>query len=179
MLKVEDTLLLVIDFQVKLMPAMHNCDELGRKAETLIKGCCLLDVPVLTTQQYSKGLGDTIPSIKDALGGFEPAEKITFSCFGDSEFVKRLYQFGRNTIIVSGIEAHICVQQTVIDLLENGYNVFVVADCIGSRRDTDRIYAEMRMRQAGAVITTMESVLFEFLISAEHPKRKEISNLVK
>ena len=179
MLLAENTLLLVVDFQERLMPAMRNCDELGRKAGALIKGCRLLDIPILTTQQYTKGLGATVPDIEEALGEFEPIEKITFSCLGESAFVNKLSQFGEKNILVVGIEAHICVQQTVLDLLGKGYNVYVIADCVGSRSETDYIYAGMRMQQAGAVLTTMESVLFEFLISAEHPKRKEISNLIK
>ena len=179
MFKIEDTLVLVIDFQVRLMPAIHNHEELERKTEAFIKGCRILDIPILTMQQYTKGLGETSPVLKEALGEFEYIEKITFSCCGNSEFTVKLHESGRKNIVVTGIEAHICVQQTVLDLLANGYNVYVIADCIGSRSETDRVYAENRMKQAGAVITTMESVLFEFLVRADHPKRKEISNLVK
>ena len=176
---VENSLLLVIDFQIRLMPSIHDHEGLAGRVETLIRGCRLLEVPILTTQQYTKGLGDTLPALKDALGDFEKIEKITFSCYNNPEFAKKLDESGKKDIIVSGIEAHICVQQTVLDLLENGYSVYVIADCIGSRSERDRIYAEERMRQAGAILTTMESVLFEFLVSADHPKRKEISNLVK
>ena len=179
MLSVENTLLLAIDFQERLMPAMRDREELERNVETFIRGCRLLGVPVLATQQYTRGLGDTLPSLKDALGKFEPVEKITFSCCDCPEFITRLEGAGKKNILVTGIEAHICVQQTVMDLLEKECNVHVVADCIGSRSETDRIYAEKRMQQAGAVLTTMESVLFEFLKSADHPLRKEISNLVK
>ena len=179
MFKIEDTLLLVVDFQVNLMPAIHNHNELEKKTVTFINGCRLLDMPILTMQQYSKGLGDTIPAIKAALGEFQHIEKTTFSCYGDAGFVTKLKETGKTNIIVTGIEAHICVQQTVLDLLDNGYNVYVVADCIGSRNETDRLYAEKRMQQAGAIITTLESVLFELLLRAEHPMRKEISKLVQ
>ena len=179
MLSIENTLLLVIDFQVRLMPSIHGHEELAKRAETLIKGCRILDIPILTTQQYTKGLGETLPSLVDALGEFEQIEKITFSCYDNPEFVKRLEASGKKNIIVSGVEAHICVQQTVLHLIGNGYNVYVIADCIGSRGETDRFYAEQRMKQAGAVLTTFESVLFELLKSADHPKRKDISNLVK
>ena len=178
MIQVENTLLLVIDFQDRLVPAMYDCDELARKAEIIITGCRMLDIPVLTTQQYTKGLGDTVECVKNALGEFEAIEKMTFSCYGEPEFAKKLSKSWRKNVVVTGIEAHICVQQTVLDLLENGYNVYVVADCIGSRSESDRVYAERRMQNAGAVVTTMESVLFELLVSAEHPKRKEISNLI-
>jgi nicotinamidase-related amidase len=179
MFKIEDSLVLVIDFQVRLMPFIHKHEELEKKVESFIKGCRILELPILTMQQYTKGLGDTSQVLKDALGEFEHIEKITFSCCGNEEFVGKLEASGKKNIIVTGIESHICVQQTVLDLLTDGYNVYVIADCIGSRSEVDRVYAEKRMRQAGAVITTMESVLFELLTRADHPKRKEISNLVK
>ena len=179
MLKPDNTLLLVIDFQQRLMPSIHCHEKLEKKTSALIKGCRILDVPILTTQQYTKGLGDTSAAIKESLGEFEYIEKITFSCCRNSEFNDKLIASGRKDIIVSGIEAHICVQQTVLDLIANGYTVYVSADCIGSRKERDYFFAVGRMRQAGAVCTTMESVLFELLLRADHPKRKEISNLVK
>ena len=179
MLKSENALLLVIDFQERLMPSIHGHAELEKKTAAFIKGCRILDVPVLTTQQYTKGLGDTSQALKDALCKFDPIEKITFSCCETIMFIDKLNSLGKKEIIVTGIEAHICVQQTALDLLDSGYTVYVVADCIGSRNVRDYTYAVERMRQAGAVITTMESVLFEFLVRADHPKRKEISNLVK
>jgi len=179
MFKIEDSIALVIDFQARLMPFIYRHEEMEKKAEIFIKGCRVLDVPLLVMQQYTKGLGDTSQILKDALGEFEHIEKITFSGCGNAEFIEKLEASGKKNIIVTGIEAHVCVQQTVLDLLASGYNVYVLADCIGSRNETDRAYAEKRMRQAGAVITTMESVLFELLIRADHPKRKDISNLVK
>jgi len=179
MLSIDNALLLVVDFQVRLMPSIHNHEELTNRVETFIKGCRLLGVPILTMQQYKKGLGDILPALKDALGDFEPIEKITFSCYDNEDFVKKLEESGKKNIIVTGIETHICVQQTVLHLLDNGYAAYLVADCAGSRSENDRIYAERRMRQAGAVLTTYESVLFEFLKSADHPIRKDISNLVK
>ena len=179
MLTLENTLLLAIDFQERLMPVISNHEELTNKSKTLISGCRILDVPILTTQQYTKGLGETIAPLREALGEFEPIEKISFSCCGCLDFVAKLKETGKKDILISGIEAHVCVQQTVLDLLDSGYYVYVAADCISSRCDINRQYAEMRMRDAGAIITTMESALFELLKSADHPKRKEITNLVK
>ena len=101
---------------------------------------------------------------------FEPIEKITFSCCGNSGFLRILEETGKNNIIISGIESHICVQQTVLDLLEAGYSLYVIADCIGSRKETDQKHAEKRMLQAGAVLTTSESILFELLKSAKAGK---------
>jgi len=179
MLSIENTLLLVVDIQARLMPFINNNEELERKCGIFIKGCRLLDVPILTVQQYTKGLGETMPSLQSALGEFEPVEKITFSCYGDTKFIEKLSEYGKKNIFVIGIESHICVQQTVLDLLENGYNAYVIADCLGSRFETDKHYAEKRMRQAGAIITTAESALFELLKRADHPKRKEIQGLIK
>jgi len=179
MLAVENTIALAIDFQTRLMPSIHDYEEMTRKAAIFIKGCRILGVPVLTTQQYTKGLGDTDPHVKEALGDFGYTEKMTFSCCGSEEFMAELKKAGKKNILVTGIEAHICVQQTVLDLLGEGYPVYVIADCIGSRFASDRMYGERRMEKAGAVFTTMESALFEMMVSADHPKRKEISSLVK
>ena len=178
MLSIENTVLMVIDIQARLLPSIHNNEALERKAAGCITGCKLLDIPIIVLQQYTKGLGETIPALQAALGDFEPVEKITFSACQAVETVEKLEGYNRKNIIVTGIEAHICVQMTVLDLLAAGYNVYVIADCIGSRKETDRLYAEQRMRQAGAVITTLESALFELLVRADHPMRKEITKLV-
>jgi len=161
------------------MPAIHCSEELEQKAAALIRGCHILAVPMLITQQYTKGLGETVPLIKNALGDFDPIEKTAFSCCKEESFKDALYKTDRKSIIVTGVEAHICVQQTVLELLEDEYSVYVVADCTGSRTETDYRIALRRMEQAGAILTTMESILFEMLESADHPKRKEISNIVK
>lgn len=188
-LKKEDAILIGIDFQERLMPAMKGKEELEASVIKLIKGCRILGVPVIMTQQYTKGLGSTIPSIAGALtdslgedlpeAGFQPVEKTSFSAVGEPDFLKRLENLGRKTVIISGIEAHVCVQQTVIDLLENGYIVFVANDCISSRNNTDKKYSQRRMGDAGAVGTTCESILFELCGGAREPGFKQISTLVK
>ena len=179
MYKIENSQLIVVDCQEKMIPAIFESEKLLKRIELLIRAIRVLDIPILTAQQYTKGLGDTCHILKDALGDFEFVEKVAFSCCGEPEFVKKLESFNRKNLIVCGVEAHVCVQQTVLDLLAGNYNVYVIADCIGSRFENDRLYAEKRMRQAGAILTTAESVLFELLISADHPKRKEITRLVK
>ena len=179
MLTTENALLLVIDFQERLVPVMPRPEDLTQKAASMIAGCRILDVPIIVTQQYTKGLGDTIGEIAEALEEFEPIEKITFSCCKTEEFNNKLSSAERKNILVTGIESHVCIQQTVQDLLEQGYNTYVIADCISSRSETDLYYAEKRMEKAGAILTTMESVLFELLVSADHPKRKDISYLLK
>ena len=179
MLKVEDTCLVVIDFQERLMPAISGKEELLKRSAALIKGMKLLDVPILVTQQYTKGLGPTVLQIAEALGDFEPIEKITFSCMAEKSFWQNLHEFENDNVVIIGAEAHICVQQTVLDMLaKEHYNVCLVADCIGSRHDNDKKYAIERMKQEGAIVTTFESVLFELLHTAEHPRRKEIQALV-
>ena len=178
MLKPENTVFLVVDFQERLMPAINGSDEILRRSAAFIKGMKLLDVPIIVTQQYTKGLGPTVPQISEALGEFEPVEKVTFSCKANKEFCKIADEFLDVNIVVIGAEAHICVQQTVIDFLDDLYTVYLVCDCIGSRNEMDKEYAIWRMRDSGAIITTFESVLFELLHTADHPKRKEIQALI-
>lgn len=188
-LKKEDTVLVGIDFQERLMPAMKNKEELEEAAVKLVKGCRILGVPVVLTQQYTKGLGPTVPAIAAAMteavsenvgeADFQPVEKTSFSAMGEPAFVETLEKLGRKTVIIAGIEAHVCVQQTVIDLLDKGYTVFVANDCISSRSNTDKKYSQRRMGDAGAVGTTYESILFELLKGAKEPGFKQISALVK
>jgi len=170
--------MLVVDIQERLLPSIHNHETLVQKTAACIAGCKLLDIPIIVLQQYTKGLGETVPALKAALGEFTPVEKITFSAYQTAEFVDKLKHSGKQNVIITGIEAHICVQMTALELIAAGYNVYVAADCIGSRKEADRLYAEERMRQAGAVITTLESILFELLVRADHPARKDITKLV-
>lgn len=179
MLTTENSLLLVIDFQERMMPAIRESEALLERSAKFVKGCKILEIPALVTQQYTKGLGATVPQIADALGEFEYYEKVAFSCYMDDEIREKLRASGKKYILVTGVEAHICVQQTVLHLLDADYNVYLIADCTGSRSRDDFDYARRRMAHAGAVVTTLESALFEMMLSAEHPKRKEISSLVK
>ena len=179
MLKTKNTCLLVIDLQERLMPAIHGNEDLLKRSAALIKGMKLLDVPILVTQQYTKGLGPTVPQIAEALGDFEPIEKVTFSCLAEKKFRSKLLDIDKDYVVVIGAETHICVQQTVLDMLDKEHhNVYLVADCVGSRHEIDRKYAIRRLEAYGAVVTTLESVLFELLHTAEHPSRKEIQALV-
>jgi len=178
-IKRENTVAAVIDFQEKLMPVMNDAEQLRKNVTKLLRGIGVLEIPFIVTQQYTRGLGDTIVPVKEVLGSFDPVEKISFSAMGAPEFRKKLKKTGADTIILCGIETHICVQQTVLDLTDNGYKVFLAADCTASRKERDRIYAEKRMEKAGAVLTTAEAVLFELLSDAEDTKFKEISAIIK
>lgn len=176
---VENTAGLIIDIQERLYPFIYDNEQLTRNTEILIKGLKALEVPLIVTQQYTKGLGETIVPIAEALGEFEYLEKTAFSCCDDGGFSAELEGLDRKYIIVTGIEAHVCVLQTTIDLLEKDYVPVVVEDCISSRRPNDKKTAVERMRREGAVITTYESILFELLRYSGTDTFKAISKLVK
>ncbi|MDD6310817.1 MAG: hydrolase [Firmicutes bacterium] len=179
MMKREDTLAVYIDFQEKLMPAMSGKEVLQDKVIRLADGLKAMNIPNIVSQQYTKGLGETIEPIAEAIGELKVVEKTCFGCMGNVDFVNQLELAGRKNIIVCGIESHICVQQTVLQLLEEGYNVFVPVDCISSRSQTDLLWAVERMERAGAVMTTYESVLYELLVDSKAPEFKTISAIVK
>jgi len=170
---------LVIDIQDRLFPHIDDHDGLARRTSILIQGLRALSVPIVVTEQYVKGLGSTIPLISEALGDYTPLEKMTFSCCGDNTIEGFVMGSGRHTMIVCGIEAHVCVLQSVIDLLSQGNTVIVVEDCISSRKVNDKAIAVERMRSAGAVITTYESILFELCRESGTETFKTISRLVK
>ncbi len=174
----ETSVLLVVDYQERLLPAIHEaaaCVEAGRR---MIQAARILQVPVLATEQYPRGLGPTCATILEALAGTPVIEKTRFSACVE-ETVTALRRLARPFVIVVGIEAHVCVQQTVLELLKLGYTPLVCADAIGSRRPLDRDTAVARMRQAGAVITTTESATFELLGRAGTEAFKAVLAVVK
>jgi len=176
----ENTMALVVDFQEKLVPVIHNKEELLHNTEILIRGLKALNVPVMVTQQYTKGIGMTVPGIVDAVGeDFNYDDKITFSCIEDDAIYHKVVNSGKENIIICGIEAHICVLQTVIDLIAKGYRVILVEDCVGSRRDSDRQVGIKRAILEGAIPATYESILFELTRVAKSDVFKEISRLIK
>ncbi len=175
----KDGFVVAIDFQEKLMPAMHNKEKLVETSAKLIKGARALDMPVMVTTQYAKGLGDTVPAIAEALGDFTPIDKTTFSCCKNEAFMDAVDNINRRTAIITGAEAHICVLQTALDFIENGYKVYVVTDCIDSRDPYNKKMAIKRLESQGAVIATYEMVLYEAVKGAKEPGFKEISAIVK
>ena len=170
---------LVIDVQEKLFPHMDGSGELLRRTQILLEGLKVLQVPLLMTEQYPKGLGPSLEPISGLLEKEAAIEKISFSCCGEPDFTDKLKSLERSTIILCGIEAHVCVLQTALDLLEEGYAVVVVEDCISSRNPEDKRVAVERMLSEGAVISTCESVLFELTKVAGTDEFKAISRLVK
>ena len=176
----EDTMALIIDYQERLVPVMNNKEELIHNTEILIKGLRALNIPMLITQQYTKGIGMTVPALVEAVGeNFEYDDKITFSCAEDENIYHKIVECGKQNIIICGIEAHICVLQTVIDLIEKGYNIILVEDCVDSRKESDRQVGIKRAIKEGAIPTTYESILFELTRVAKTDVFKEISRLIK
>lgn len=175
-------LLVVIDVQEKMMPVMDNRAGIERNIERLIRGMDVLEMPVLVTEQYSKGLGPTDKAIRQALletGGYSPIEKSCFSACGCDAFVDELQKSHRKQILIAGVETHVCVYQTVTDLLERGFDVSVAADAVSSRSPVNREIALKRMTSEGAKITSTEMALFELLINSGTQEFRDISRLVK
>ncbi|MBN1309310.1 MAG: isochorismatase family protein [Chitinispirillaceae bacterium] len=175
----EETVGLVVDLQERLVPHMSGRDELIARNRILLQGFKLLDIPVVSTEQYPKGLGKTVEAIREVLPDTIPFEKITFSCCDDAAIRSRLQSLGRKTVLIAGIEAHVCVLQTAIDLNNYGMSPVVVEDAVASRRENDKRVALGRIAGGGGRITTVESVLFELMCTAQHASFKALSTLVK
>jgi nicotinamidase-related amidase len=178
-IKRDDTVAFVIDFQERLYPFIHEYEKLTMNVVRLIKGLNVLGIKMIVTEQYSKGLGHTIPEIQEALGNYEPVEKSTFSSCGSKEVYDNLIQFEKKNVIVIGIESHVCVLQTTIDLIAMGYKPVLIEDCVSSRNINDKIIAIERMRQEGAIVSTYESLLFELCEVSGNDMFKAISKIVK
>jgi nicotinamidase-related amidase len=174
-----ETAAVVVDIQERLLPHIYQWEDTLQNCLKLIDGLQVLSIPMLVTQQYTKGLGSTDPSIVNKITGFSHIEKITFSCCGESVFKEKISSLGKKYIILCGIETHVCVLQTCIDLLKDGYIPVVVEDCVSSRKPNDKAIAIERMRQEGARITTLESILFELTQVSGTETFKSISKLVK
>ena len=171
----EHTIALVVDYQEKLVPVMNDKDKLIRNSCILLEGLKILDVPMVITQQYTKGLGMTVEEITQAAGTTEYIDKISFTAY---DCVKEKIS-AKKYVIVCGIESHICVLQTVLDLKAAGFVPVLAADCISSRKESDKQVAIERARQEGAIVTTYESLLFELLQVAGTETSKKIQKLVR
>lgn len=170
--------LLIVDVQEKLVPKIFELDRLLVNCRTLIQGAKILGVPVRATEQYPKGLGSTVPQLAGLLD--RPAQKLRFSCAEILDWGMAAEQADhRYQVVVAGMEAHVCVLQTVLDLLASGFQVFVPADAVSSRSELDWKIALDRMAGTGATIVTTESVLFEWCEVSGTPEFKQISQLIK
>jgi hypothetical protein len=178
-LTTEDSLCLVIDVQERLMPAMDESQPTLDRIHRLIDGLTILGLPFLISEQYPKGLGPTVASVKTRLAGSPTLAKVSFSCCDDPALLEALLASGRKNILVCGVEAHVCVQQTVVDLAALEFRPVVIADAVTSRNPDDVGRALDRMGDEGAIITGVESVLFELTRTAGTDTFKAISRLVK
>ncbi len=179
MLVLDNTALCVVDVQGKLAHLMHEKEELFLNVERLIKGAQILEMPIILTEQYPKGLGPTLSQLTELMPDVKPIEKISFSCCANDDFSEQIRELGRRQLLLTGIETHICIYQTSLDLIEAGYEVSLVADAVSSRTEFNKSIALDRIKTAGALLTTTEMALFELLHKAEGPKFKEISKLIK
>jgi nicotinamidase-related amidase len=173
----DDTALLVVDMQERLVRLIPGHEQLVWNIGRLIEGAKILGLPVLATEQYPKGLGPTSPELAAKLGDI-PA-KLAFSCGECGELFEAWGKKGIHRILVCGIEAHVCVQQTVHDLLAAGFRVYLAVDAIGARGKVDCEIAVRRMDSAGATLTTVEAALFEWCDVAGTPEFKQLSALIK
>jgi len=179
LLRQNDALLVVVDIQTKLLRVIFEKERLISACRKLIQATRLLEVPAVMTEQYPKGMGPTDPQIMEILEDVGVIEKLSFSCCGAEDFNQKIAGLGRKQIVIIGIEAHVCVLQTVHDLLHQGYSVYVPYDAVSSRKKDDYVNALDRMRQAGAVIGSVESAVFELVGRAGTPLFKSVSKLIK
>ena len=174
-----NAVLIIIDIQGNLAQAMCDKENLFTNNVKLIQGFKAFNLPIIFTEQIPQKLGKTLPVISQELDGIEPIAKETFSCWDDRNFIKQLKALSRKHIVLSGIECHVCVYQTALDLISNGYNVHLVSDAVSSRTPENRQIGIDAMKSAGAHLTSTEMVLFELLRTAADPKFKEIFKIVK
>lgn len=176
-LTLQNTALVLIDVQERINGVMADQTHLSRQ-EVLLEAFGILDLPVVTTEQYPKGLGATVPNLANFLPG-PVVEKMTFSCARQPEALEAIERTGRRQIVIAGIETHVCVLQTASDLLKRGYEVHVPHDAVNSRRGPDKKWALHRMAATGAIVSATESVLFELLERCGTDDFKAVSKLVK
>jgi len=168
--------LLVIDIQEKLLPPIFQRDQLVRNAQLLIRAAGILRIPALVSTQYSKGLGGTVPEVAALLAGTDPVDKTPFSCFGSDAFCSLLKRLPgqRNTLLLCGMESHICVTQTALGALREGYLVHVASDAVSSRTESNWKIGLERMRAAGAVISSTGMMIYELMRSSSSAAFKEM-----
>lgn len=171
--------LILIDFQGNLAQAMYDKENLFANNVKLIQGFQALNLPILATEQIPEKLGPTIPQLANEMSDVKPIAKETFSCWANASFRNQLESLTRRHVVLTGIECHICVYQTALDLMSNGYNVHLVADAVSSRTPQNRDVGVSAIKSAGAQITSTEMVLFELLRTAANPKARDIFKIVK
>jgi len=179
LLRKDDTLLVIVDIQTKLLNVMFEKERLISSCRKLIQAGKLLGIPMVMTEQYPEGMGRTDPKISELLQDAGIIEKLSFSCCEVEEFNQKMAGFGKKQIVMIGIESHICILQTVHDLIQQGYFLYIPYDGVSSRKEGDYKNALERMSQAGAVIGSVESAVFELMEKAGTPIFRQISKLIK
>ena len=174
-----DSCLVVVDMQEPFLRTMFDRATVVESSRKLIGAAKILGLPILVTLQNAERMGDTVPEVKELLPPGEAIDKMSFSCCGDEAFNRRLTQLGRRTVILCGVETHICINQTAHDLLALGYMVHVPGDAVCSRRQDDWRAGLEKMRQSGVIITSTEAVIFELLGCAGTDEFREILKAVK
>jgi nicotinamidase-related amidase len=173
--------LVVVDIQEKLLPPIHQKEQLVRNSQLLLRLAGILKIPVVATTQYAKGLGKTVPEIASLLPPDEPIDKLQFGCFASPQFCSALKALPgrRNTVLLCGMETHICVMQTALGALEQGYLVHVASDAVGSRSEWNWKVGLERMRAAGALISSTEMIIYELLGGSGTAEFKQMLQYLK
>jgi len=179
MLEIQQCCLTVVDVQGKLAQLMHGKEALFKNIQILVQAAKILDIPILWCQQCPDALGPTVHEIAHILADIKPINKAAFSCCGDENFNDRLNELGRKQVLLCGIETHVCIYQTAIDLLRQDFHVEVIADAVSSRALENKQIALNRLAAEGANISCTEMALFELLKTAQHPKFRQIAKLIK
>ncbi len=180
-LETEHCALVVVDIQEKLLPPIFNKETMVKNSQLLIRLAKILSIPIMMTTQYSKGLGGTVPDIASLLSDVPAIDKVEFGCFGSGEFRSQVKFLpgNRNTLLLCGMEAHICVMQTALGALNEGYLVHVASDAVGSRAEPNWKIGLERMKSAGAVISSTEMMMYELLRCSSTPAFKELLPYLK
>ena len=176
----QNAALIVVDIQEDFRPIIADFDKIAERAATMVSGCQILGLPVFVTEQYPKGLGNTAAKIRDVFDdNTRVFEKTSFSSCGAEAFVAELTNMGIKQVIICGLETHICVSQTAHDLLDRGFQVHVLCDCVTSRFEYNRLAGLAKMQRSGVIESSIEMALFELMSDAKHEKFKEIQALIK
>ena len=184
----DDAVLVVVDIQEKLFPLIQNKENILKESLKVIEFFKRLNLPIVVTEQYPKGLGETLPEVKEALGNlYRPITKTAFSCFGEPAFERQIHKLRKTWLVLIGIETHVCVAQTAIEGINSydeknetaDFDIAVLADCVGSRTDFYHQMGLSRLRDEGALITTADAVFYELLGEAKTAEHKKVFDLLK
>ena len=179
MLKLDNTVLVVIDIQSKLWNVMHDKEDLLANAQKLVRGMQVMGVPIILTEQNPQGLGPTVPELMQTMPQIKPLPKFCFNCWQEKDFQDTVLESGCKQVLICGIETHICVYQTALEMLSSGFEVYVVGDVVSSRVVRNRDIALSRLQSEGARLTVTEMAIYELMQTAKSPHFKEMLKVIK